>query len=50
MIKIVNNFLNFFEGFLKRLFIVTIATIALPFILLSFLFGFWDFKVNKEDE
>jgi len=49
MLKIVNNFLNFFEEFLKRFFIVSVAIIAVPFILLSFLFGFWDFKINKDE-
>ena len=48
MLKIFNNFLNSFENFCWRLFIATVFLIAIPFVAIAFVFGFFSLKVKQE--
>jgi hypothetical protein len=49
MLKVLNNFLNSFENFCWRLFIAVLFLIAIPFIAILFVFGFFTLKVSKEN-
>jgi hypothetical protein len=49
MIRVLNKFLNAFENFCWRLFIATIFLIAIPFVAVLFVFGFFSLKVTKEE-
>jgi hypothetical protein len=49
MIRALNNFLNSFENFCWRLFIATVFLIAIPFVAIGFVFGFFNLKVTKEE-
>ena len=48
MIRVLNNFLNSFENFCWRLFIATVFLIAIPFVAIAFVFGFFSLKVKQE--
>lgn len=48
MIQTLNKFLFYFESFVKRLVIVTVAIPVFPLILLAFLFGFFSVQ-SKQD-
>ena len=48
MIRALNKFLNSFENFCWRLLIATVFLIAIPFIAILFVFGFFSLKVTKE--
>jgi hypothetical protein len=50
MIKKLNDFLNAFERFYKRLFLALIATILYPFIIILFIFGLISANIKNEDE
>jgi len=49
MIRALNNFLNSFENFCWRLLIATIFLIAIPFVAIGFVFGFFSLQVTKEE-
>jgi hypothetical protein len=49
MIRALNNFLNSFENFCWRLFIATVFLIAIPFVAILFVFGFFNLKVEKQE-
>lgn len=49
MIRALNNFLNSFENFCWRLFIATVFLIAIPFVAIGFVFGFFSLKVEKKE-
>jgi hypothetical protein len=49
MIRVLNNFLNSFENFCWRLFIATVFLIAIPFVAIGFVFGFFNLKVTQEE-
>ena len=48
MIRVLNKFLNSFENFCWRFFIAAVFLIAIPFIAIAFIFGFFSLKVTKE--
>lgn len=50
MIRAFNKFLNSFEGFCWRLLIAVLFLIAIPFVAIGFVFGFFNLKVKKENE
>lgn len=49
MIQVLNNFLNAFENFCWRSLIVIAFLIAIPFISILFMFGYFDLTVTKEE-
>jgi hypothetical protein len=49
MIRVLNNFLNSFENFCWRLLIATVFLIAIPFVAIGFVFGFFSLKIAKEE-
>ena len=48
MIRVLNKFLNSFENFCWRLFIATVFLMAIPFVAIAFVFGFFSLKVKQE--
>jgi hypothetical protein len=48
MLKIFNSFLNTFENFCWRLLIAVLFLIAIPFVAILFVFGFFSLQVSKE--
>ena len=48
MIRVLNNFLNSFENFCWRLLIATVFLIAIPFVAILFVFGFFGLQLKKE--
>ena len=49
MIRVLNKFLNSFENFCWRLFIATVFLIAIPFVAILFVFGFFSLKITKNE-
>lgn len=50
MIQLINNFLNAFERFYKRVFFAMILTLAFPFGLLIYIFGFLSLDIQQKDD
>jgi hypothetical protein len=48
--KLLNNFLNNFEHFLRRVFIAFVGLLIVPFILLGYIFGLFHFNVEKKND
>ena len=48
MIRLLNSFLNSFENFCWRFFIAAVFLIAIPFVAILFVFGFFNLKVKQE--
>jgi hypothetical protein len=48
MIQVFNSFLNAFENFCWRLLIAVLFLIAIPFVAILFVFGFFGLQVTKE--
>lgn len=49
MIRVLNSFLNSFENFCWRSLIAIVFLIAIPFVAIAFVFGFFSLKVTKEE-
>jgi len=50
MIQTLNNFLNCFDRFLRRLAAVAIVMLIVPFLCLMYIFGLFNFTVSQEDD
>jgi hypothetical protein len=50
MLRALNNFLNSFENFCWRLLIAVVFLIAIPFVAILFVFGFFSLKVTKKED
>jgi hypothetical protein len=50
MFKTFKHFLNLTDVFFKRLFVASIAIVCVPFILIAFVFGFFNLTINEENK
>lgn len=50
MIQKFNLFLNIFEAFVKRVLTAVFLLVAIPFVVICYIFGFFDFSVDRKNE
>ena len=49
MLNYLNNFLNKFEIFVKKVTVSLIGLFLLPLLILAYIFGFLDFKIDDDE-
>jgi hypothetical protein len=50
MLQLINNFLNAFERFYRRVFSAILVTLVFPFLLLVYIFGFLSLDIQQKDD